>query len=174
MNTNKDNRATQMAGDQQLADGLTKNAGILGTFGFGGKQLNPADVVQVLQGRITKAKATVSARANLTAAVTSADDEIRSTRALVKAVKQALRALFANDIATLATFGLSPNKVPARKPATLVDAAAKARATRAARGTKGSKQRLTVKADAAPQGDAATATPPAAATPPAPATKPQA
>jgi hypothetical protein len=47
MNTN---RTSQTAADQQLADGLTKNAGILGTFGFGGKQLKPADVVQVLQG----------------------------------------------------------------------------------------------------------------------------
>jgi hypothetical protein len=167
------NRTNQIAADQQLADGLAKNAGILGTFGFGGKQLQPADVVQALQGRITKAKAATAAKANLNAAATAADDEIRTTRALVKAVKQALRALFSSDIATLATFGLAPNKVPAPKPATLVDAAAKAKATRQARGTKGPKQRLTVKASASPQGAAATATPTAAAPAPGPATRPQ-
>jgi hypothetical protein len=84
--------------------------------------------------------------------VTTAKTELRSTRALVNAIKQALRALFANDIATLATFGLAPLKVPAPTPQTKVDAAAKAKATRAARGTKGPKARLTVQAAAAPQG----------------------
>ena len=167
----KTNRTHQIAADQQLADGLAKNAGILGTFGFGGKQLKPADVVQVLQDRIAKAKAATTAKANLNAAATAADDEIRTTRALVKAVKAALRALFVNDIATLATFGLAPDKVPNPKPATLVEAATKAAATRAARGTKGKKARLAIKAEASPQGEAPAATP-AEPTNPAPATKP--
>jgi hypothetical protein len=160
-----------VAADQQLADGLSKNAGVLGTFGFGGKQLKPADVVQVLQGRIAKAQAATTARANLSAAATAADNEIRTTRALVKAVKQALRALFVDDIAMLATFGLAPDKVTPPTPATLVKAAAKAKATRTQRGTKGPKQRLIVPATAAPQGapEAGTAT---AATAPAPVTKP--
>ena len=165
------NRMSQIAADQQLADGLSKNAGSLGTFGFGGKQLKPADVVQVIQGRIVKAQAATTAKANLNAAATAADNELRSTRALVKAVKQALRALFVDDIAMLATFGLAPTKVPAPKPETLVNAAAKARATRTLRGTKGPKARLTVKATAAPQGAPAAATP-AAGTGPAPVAKP--
>jgi hypothetical protein len=165
------NRTSLIAADQQLADGLSKNAGILGTFGFGGKQLKPADVVQVLQGRIAKAQAATTAKANLNAAATAADNEILSTRALVKAVKQALRALFVDDIATLATFGLAPAKVPAPTPGTLVKAAAKAKATRTLRGTKGPKQRLTVQATAAPQGAPETATA-TAATAPAPAAKP--
>ena len=164
------NRTNQMAADQQLADGLTKNAGILGTFGFGGKQLKPADVVQVLQGRTTAAQAATAARANLNAAATAAATELTNTRALITAVKQALRALFANDIAMLATFGLAPIKVPAPTPATKVGAAVKAKATRTVRGTKGKKQRLAIKAPA----QAEAATPPAAATAPATATnKPQ-
>jgi hypothetical protein len=167
----KNNRTNQIAADQVLADGLAKNAGILGTFGFGGKQLKPADVVQVLQDRIAKAKAATTAKANLNAAATAADDEIRSTRTLVKAVKQALRALFVDDIAMLATFGLAPAKVPTLTPEKLVEKATKARATRAARGTKGKKERLAIKAAPAPQGAAAAATP-AAPTNPAPATKP--
>lgn len=138
------NRTSQIAADQQLADGLTKNAGILGTFGFGGKQLKPADVVQVLQGRITAAQTATAAKASLGAAAKAAASELTSTSALIKAVKQALRALFANDATTLATFGLAPNKVPAPKPATKVAAAAKAKATRVARGTKGKKAKLAV------------------------------
>jgi hypothetical protein len=141
---NSTNRTNQTAADQQLADGLAKNAGILGTFGFGGKQLKPADVAQVLQGRITAAQAATAARAGLSAAAKTAHSELTSTSALIKAVKQALRALFADDIATLATFGLAPTRVPAPKPATKVAAAAKAKATRVARGTKGKKARLAV------------------------------
>ena len=128
------NRTNQIAADQALADGLAKNAGLLGTFGFGGKQVKPADVVQVLQGRITTAKAATAAKANLLAAAKAAGDELVNTRALIKAVKQALRALFVDDIATLATFGLAPEKVTPPKPETLVAAAAKAKATRAAKG----------------------------------------
>jgi hypothetical protein len=165
------NRTTQIAADQALADGLAKNAGSLGTFGFGGKQLKPADVVQILEDRIAKAKAATTARANLNAAATAADDELRTTRALVKAVKAALRALFVDDIATLATFGLAPTKVPALAPATLVKAAAKARATRTARGTKGKKARLAIQAAPAPTGAGTSETPTAPATP-GPAAKP--
>ncbi len=166
MNTNRTN---QIAADQTLADGLTKNAGILGTFGFGGKQLKPADVVLVLQGRIAAQQAATAAKAGLNAAATTLDNELTNTRALIKAVKQALRALFVDDITTLATFGLAPNKVTIPKPATKVAAATKAKATRVARGTKGPKARLaiTVPAIAEP------ATQPAAPATPAPATKPQ-
>ena len=139
------NRTNQIAADQQLADGLVKNAGILGTFGFGGKQLKPADVVQVLQGRITTAQAANASRAALNGAATAAQSELSSTAALIKAVKQILRALFVNDTTLLATFGLAPIKVAAPKPATKVAAATKAKATRAARGTKGKKAKLAIK-----------------------------
>jgi hypothetical protein len=187
MNTN---RTKQIADDQNLADGLTKNAGSLGTFGFGGKQLKPADVVQVLQNRITTAKAASAAKASLIAAAKAADDELTSTRALIKAVKQALRALFVDDIATLATFGLAPAKVTNPTPQTKVNAAAKAKATRKARGTKGKKARLAIQAPVQTGNETAPAAPEAPATPapapvappatpvasgtPAPAPKPQA
>jgi hypothetical protein len=159
------NRVNQVAADQRLADGLTKNAGSLGTFGYGGKQLKPADVVLVLQGRISAAQAATAAKAGLNAAATTAKTEITSTRGLIKTVKQALRALYAGDITTLATFGLAPDKVPAPKPATKVEAALKAKATRTARGTKGKKQRLEIP----PADETAAPAPPAAATTPTPA-----
>jgi hypothetical protein len=165
---NNTNRTKQIAADQALADGLAKNAAVLGTFGFGGKQLKPADVVQVLQTRIAAAQAATAAKAALNAAATTAQNERATTRALIRAVKQILRALFVDDITTLATFGLSPEKVAAPKPATKVAAATKAKATRVARGTKGPKARLEITVPA----QAETVTPAAPATP-APATKPQ-
>src|ERR1700722_2302342 len=166
---NNTNRTNQIAADQQLADGLTKNAATLGTFGFGGKQVKPADVVQVLQTRITAAQAATAAKGSLTAAATTADNALTSSRALIKAVKQALRALYVDDISTLATFGLAPDKVTNPTPAVKVAAATKAKATRAARGTKGPKQRLEIEAPV----QTGAATPPAAPAAPAPAPKPQ-
>ncbi len=143
------NRTTRMAVDQQLADGLTKNAALIGVFVIGGQQIKPADVAQVLQSRVTSAKAVVAARANLRAAVKAAADGIANSRAQVKAVKQALRLMFGNDINLLATFGLAPPKEHQPKPATKVAAAAKAKATRQARGTdKGKKQKAAIKAPA--------------------------
>ncbi|HEY8090503.1 MAG TPA: hypothetical protein VIF09_21730 [Polyangiaceae bacterium] len=143
MNTNRTN---QMTADQLLIDGLTKSAAMIGVFTIAGQQVKPADVIQVLQNRILTAKAANAAKASLNAASTTAKTQITGSRALVKAVKQALRLMFANDVNLLATFGLSPAKVPAPTPATKVAAAAKAKATRTARGTKGKKQAAAIKA----------------------------
>ncbi|HEY8039545.1 MAG TPA: hypothetical protein VIF15_07115, partial [Polyangiaceae bacterium] len=165
------NRITQVAADQKLADGLTMNAALIGTFTIDGKQLKPADVVQVLQGRVTAANAATTARAGLKAAAEAAKTELANTRVLIVAVKQALRLIFGKDINTLATFGLAPRKQTTPKPATKVAATTKAKATRTARGTKGKKQKLAIKAPAAPQGAAEAATPPAPATTPAPANR---
>jgi len=143
------NRTSRMAADQQLADGLAKNAALIGVFVIGGQQVKPADVVQVLQSRVVNAKAVTAARANLTAAVKTAADGNASSRALIKAVKQALRLMFGNDINLLATFGLAPPKVHQPKPATKVVAAQKAKATRKARGTRDErKQKADIKAPA--------------------------
>ena len=88
--------------------------------------------------------------ANLKAAAMSAQTTLAGSRALIKSVKQTLRLMFANDIVLLATFGLAPVKEPHPKPATKVEAAAKAKATRQARGTDlGKKQRAAIKAPAA-------------------------
>jgi hypothetical protein len=151
------NRNTQLVADQQLADGLTTNAALIGVLTIAGKQVKPADVVQVLQTRIAAAKAATAAKASLKAAANTVKTTFADTRALVRAVRQALRLMFANDINLLATFGLAPTKTPVTTPAVKVGSAAKAKATRAARGTdKGKKQRKAIKG-------------PAATSPPAPA-----
>jgi hypothetical protein len=144
------NRTTQTAADQQLVDGLTTNAALIGTLTIAGKQVKPADVVQVLQTRIAAGKAATAAKVNLKAASNTAKTTLAETRALIRAVRQALRLMFANDINLLATFGLAPTKTPITKPAIKVESAAKAKATRAARGPTGKKQRKAIKAPAAP------------------------
>ncbi len=139
---NKNNKVNQNAADQQLADGLTQNAVQIGNIVVGGKTLQPTDLATVLLARIAARKAATQARANLHVAVTAQKDEIASSRALVRAAKQVLRASFSNQPSLLATLGL----VTIAHPATAtvkVEAAAKAKATKAAGGTKAKKQAAT-------------------------------
>jgi len=178
--TNSESRTNQMAADQALADGLTQNATQFGTLTVGSQKYKAADVAKVLQDRITAQKAVITARGTLNGAVVAAKTQLASSRALIKAVKQALRFMFSNDVTTLAMFGLAPNKAPAQKPATKVAATAKAKATRTLRGTKGKKQKLAITAPAAapatpvvetPAAAPAVASPVAASAPASPVTK---
>jgi hypothetical protein len=156
----KTNRIAENTADQQLATGLTQNASRLGTLTVIGKPMQAADVVQVLQARIAARTTATQAHVALQAAVAALKVEVANTRALVRAVKQMLRAMFANDAATLGTFGI-PVPVPKPKPATAKAAsAAKAKATKAAGGKKSATK-------------AAATTEAAPAAPAAPAAKPQ-
>jgi hypothetical protein len=151
---NKNNRVIQNAADQQLADGLTQNAGQIGTLVLGGKTLKPTDIAAVLLARIAARKAADQARANLHVAVAAQKAEIVSSRDLVRAAKQVLRASFSNQPGLLAALGLVTVAHPATATAK-AQAAAKAKATKAAGGAKAKKKPA--------------ATPPAPS--PAPATK---
>ena len=164
-----DNRIKQIAADQKLADGLTTNAAKVGPFVFEGTTLAAADVVTRLLARIAAAKAAIDAKAGLAAAAATAQKELAATRALSLFVAMVLRAQFARDLTTLATFGLAPRKRVGPTAAIAAEAAVKAKATRTARGTKGKKQRLMVKAVEVPE----TPTTPPAPAAPAPAVKPQ-
>jgi hypothetical protein len=169
--TNSESRNNQMAADQALADGLTQNATKIGTLTVGSQPYQAADVAKVLQARITAQKAVIAAEGTLHGAVAAAKTQLASSRALIKAVKQALRIMFSNDVTTLATLGLEPNKEPAPTAATKAAAQVKAKATRTARGTKGKKQALAIKAPEAAQAAPVAETPapaPAVATPVAP------
>jgi hypothetical protein len=132
----KINRVAENTADQQLAAGLTQSASRLGTLTVIGKPMQAADIVQVLQARITARTAATQAHVALQAAVAALKGEVASTRALVRAVRQMLRAMFANDAATLGTFGIA---VPVPKPrlaSAKAASAAKAKATKAAGGKK--------------------------------------
>jgi hypothetical protein len=131
----KEGRTNQIAADQMLADGLTQNAKAFGTLTVGSQPYKAADVVKVLQGRITAQKAVIAAEGTLHGAVATAKKELASTHALVKAVKQSLRIMFSDDVTTLATCGLTPEAIPEPTVATKAAAQVKGKATRQARGT---------------------------------------
>jgi hypothetical protein len=157
------NRITQAAADQKLVDGFNRHGSLIGSLLIDGKQHKPADVVQVVQGRLDASKAVETDKATWQSAVKANKDQRAKTRVFITQVRQALLVMFASSIDILADFGLTPRKQRAPTPPVKVAAAEKAKATRVARGTKGKKQKAKIKG-AAPQ-----ATP---ATPPTPATAP--
>jgi len=158
-----------MAADQTLADGLTQNAKQIGILTIGSQPYKAADVAKVLQARIAAQKAVIAAEGTLHGAVAAAKTQLASSRALIKAVKQAMRIMFSDDVTTLATLGLEPNKEPAPTAATKAAAQVKAKATRAVRGTQGKKQRLAITAPEAAPAAAEAPTPAAAPGPVTPA-----
>jgi hypothetical protein len=143
MTTNaKINRINQKVSDQNLSDGLKKHQSTLASFGIAGTSSTVADVLAVLDARITAEDVVESARAVWQTKVQAARDERAKTRVLVSGVRQQLQLTFAGAIDTLADFGLKPRKQPApRTPEQKALATAKAKATRAARHTMGSVQK---------------------------------
>jgi len=160
------NRITQAAADQKMIDGFNRHGSLIGSLLIDGRQLKPADVVQVVQARLDASKAVEADKATWQSAVKANKDERAKTRVFMTQVRQALLVMFASSIDILADFGLTPRKQRAPKPPAKVAAAQKAKATREARGTKGKKQKAKIKG-AAPELPPATAPTPAT-TPAAP------
>ncbi|HEX8792930.1 MAG TPA: hypothetical protein VF765_18420 [Polyangiaceae bacterium] len=125
------------------------------------KPCTTQDVVNVLQGRISKGQAVIAARAALAAAVKAYLDERTSTGGFVSAFRAIVRGMFTNPT-TLADFGLEPRKSTKKTLETKVTAAEKTAATRTARGTKGPKQKAKIKGAAPTAAPATKPTTPAA------------
>ena len=138
------NRLEETTADQTLIDGLINIASTIPSFVVGGATVPTKDIVTTLQARLDTAKATESARATWRTAVQADRDERAKTKTLVSVIKQTLLQFFAGKTDTLATFGLTPRKPRAVKPAGKVVAAAKAKATRAARHTMGKNQKAKI------------------------------
>ena len=137
-------KLAETAADQSLIDGLNNVAATIPSFVVGGATVPTKDIVTTLQARLATAKAAESARATWRTAVQADRDERAKTKALASVIKQTLLQYFAGKTDTLATFGLTPRKPRAVKPAGKVVAAAKAKATRAARHTMGKKQKAAI------------------------------
>jgi hypothetical protein len=161
-------RADLLAADQSLIDGITKNASKLpASFPVGSVTTTPAEVVTMLQGRLTTGKAVVLAEAARTAAVQSDRTTRAGTQPKVSAFKRIIIAMFLLSPDVLGDFGLAAPKPPLKTAETKAAAAAKAKATRALLGTKGTQQKKAAIA-------AAAAPAPAPAVPAAPAVAPAA
>jgi len=172
-------RLTNQAADQKMIDGFNKHAQTVPSLLIAGTSFKPADIITVLQTRLSTANAAQSTRATWQNAVKADKDERAKTKTLVDGVRQALLVALSASIDALADFGLSPRKVRVLTPEQKAVAAAKAKATRKARGTMGKVQKKGVKGAVTatlvvtPQsGSQPAVTAPAPATTPAPAPAP--
>jgi hypothetical protein len=142
---NSDTRITKQAADQKMADGFAKHGQLVASLMVAGTSYKAADIVTVLQARLSTAAAAQSTRASWQNAVKADKDERARTKPFVDGVRQALLVAPSGSIDTLADFGLSPRKVRVITPEQKAIAAAKAQATRKARHTMGSVQKKDVK-----------------------------
>jgi hypothetical protein len=171
--SNNQSRTDLLAADQNLIDGIQKNTSKLpASFPVGSVTMTPADVVTLLQGRITTGKAVVQADAARTAAVQSDRTTRAGTQTKVSAFKRIIIAMFLESPDVLGDFGLAAPKAPQKTAEVKAQAAAKAKATRTLLGTKGSQQKKAAKAAAAAPVAAAALPVTPAAEPVAPAALP--
>jgi len=165
-------RVDTLAADQGMVDGITKHlAQLPASLSVGSAVMTPAQVITVYQGRITTAKAAITAEAAATAAVKANQEERESTAPTTLAFKQIVIAMFKKSPDVLGDFALTVPKVPVKSAATKATAAAKAQTTRKVLGTKGPVQ----KKEALAQESATTGAPAAPVATPAvstPAVKP--
>ena len=153
------NKLSQTSADSLLLAGTQKHFSTSASLQFGGGAQTPADIEAALQRRIAAAGATSTARTAFHSTVVAERQTRAETSKLVKQYRAFVLATFGEDLNTLADFGLTPHKTPAKSPAVKVAAAQKARSTRQARGTKGKKEKKGIKgAASAPATSAAGAT----------------
>jgi hypothetical protein len=165
----------QLAADQKLVDGIQQFLSQMPSLPVGGEDMTPAQIMQVLEGRIDKGKAAAVAADARTTAVKADRDERKATDPVVQAFKRIVLGMFLQAPGKLGVFGLVPPKKG--KPTAAVKAATvvKAGATKKARGPIGKNQRKKITgATAAASAATAPVTTPAAPTPVAPAAAPTA
>jgi hypothetical protein len=166
--TTNNNRKTTLDLDSNMIAGVQKHL-MNQSFIVGDKPCSAQDVVNVLQGRITRGQTAVSGKAEWRAAVKADRDERAATAVFVRAFRAIVQGMF-HDPATLADFGLAPRKSTKKTVDTKATAIAKNKATRTARHTLGKKQKAKVKGSPAPapSSDGSAAKAPAAPKPTAP------
>jgi hypothetical protein len=162
------NRNGQLAGDQKMIDGVQKFLSKFASLPVGSQTVTPADMVKVLQDRISATNAAVTAEAAQAAAVKAHRDTRKQSATFVSSLRRMVQGMFSQSPDTLAAFGLKPLKASKPKVATKATALAKSTATRKARNTMGKKQKKAVKGTVPAANSGPTTTP---ATPP---TKPNA
>jgi hypothetical protein len=160
------NQTLEQVADQKLIDGLTKHQTLITALPIGGKTLTPSQAIAIVQARIDSSAASATTKASAHAAVVAARAQRAQSKQFVSALRQVIRSMFGTSTDILADFGLVPPKPHVESPATKVEAAAKARATRALRHTMGKVQKAAIKASSPVPVDT-TANPPAAGTAPA-------
>ncbi len=132
--------------DRKLLAGVQKQLANQ-SFTVNDKPCTTQEVVDILQGRISKGLAAQAARSALQAAMKAFREERAQTAGFVSAFRAIVKGMFQNP-EKLADFGLSSRKSTKKTLDTKVTAVAKTKATRVARGTKGPKEKAKIKGTA--------------------------
>ena len=137
-------KSQQIISDQQLLAGLQKHLPNT-TFIIQAVPETTAQVESVIQARVDKAQAVITARTALHAAVFASLQEDVASDAFVQDVRLTVRSMYSTSPLILGDFGLTEKKPRTPlTPAQKIIAAAKAKATRAARGTMSAKKKATI------------------------------
>jgi len=145
MSNAKLNRPSQLAAEQKLIDGTKQFLWQLQSIPVGSQMVTPPEIVQVLDDRIARVKATIAAADARTAAVKAERDERKKTAPFVNSLKRIVVGMFSQSPDTLGVFGLKAPKVGKRTVAVKAVAVDKVAATRKARNTMGPRARKSVK-----------------------------
>jgi len=148
MNSTKPTRLARLAADQKLIDGVSKFLSTFGSLPVDSQMMTAADIVKVLQARLSAGQAVQTAQAARDAAVKADRDERAKTATFVSSLRRLVEAMFAQSPDTLAAFGLTARRAAKKTVAIKATAVAKSKATRKARNTLGRKQKAKVKGTA--------------------------
>ena len=139
------NKTSTLNRNRKAIAGIGKHYANLPTIILHGVPVTPADVVTILQDQIDAADATAAAKIAFFQATSAERNANAKANDLFKALKTRVLGDFANQAEVLADFGMTVATRRAPDPATLVEAAKKAEATRKARHTMGKRQKAAIK-----------------------------
>jgi hypothetical protein len=139
------NRNTKQNSDRKVILAIPKHLSNVGTMNLAGTSYTPSDLVRLFQSRIEAADAATAAHAKWLDTVKGEREQIAQTAIVVRAFKNFLLSMFADQTEPLADFGVSPRKAPKKTVATKAKAVAQTKATRKVRNTMGKQQKKAVK-----------------------------
>jgi hypothetical protein len=155
----------QQTDDQNLVAGLEKHQASLPSLLIAGTTIPTTSIITTVQSRMAARANTAATLAAYHTALAAEEATIAQSKAIVSGTRQAIKVMFAGQLAELGNFGMkAPKPRTPLTPAQKLAAAAKAKATRAARHTVGPKVKAAITgATVAPAAPPATPATPAAA-----------
>jgi hypothetical protein len=167
--TSADNKDQQQTDDQNLVAGLEKHQATIPSLLIAGTTIPTTSIITTVQSRMAARANTAATLAAYHTALAVEEATIAQSKATVSGTRQALKVMFAGQLAELGDFGMkAPKPRTPLTPEEKVAVAAKAKATREARHTVGPKAKAKITgATVAPVTAPATPVPatPAAAAP---------
>ena len=134
-------KLTTQARDAQIVAGIQKHLQTTPSLPLAGATYSPADLVTLLGSRTSQAATVASTHAAWLAAVAAEQALSTKLSPILRGLRQYVLNSFGAESPVIADFGFTATVRKTPVPATLVAAAAKAKATRAARHTMGTVQK---------------------------------